>query len=79
MFDIEHIRALIESEMPRFVVDIAFCDSAGETRRGSWYEWKGKMSARAVHSPLHLDFDVTFCPAAAGQNFVRLNKGQRLG
>ena len=38
-----------------------------------------KMSARAVHSPLHLDFDVTFCPAAAGQNFVRLDKSQRFG
>ena len=38
-----------------------------------------EVSARTARPPLHLYFDVTFCPAAAGQNFVRLNKGQRLG
>ena len=54
--------------------------NAGKTRL--WLgilRGKMKMSARAVHSSLHLDFDVTFCPAAAGQNFAFTDKGQRLG
>ena len=54
--------------------------NAGKTRL--WLgilRGKMKMSARAVHSPLHLDLDIAFCPAAAGQNFPFVDKGQRFG